>query len=137
MNEPRQKIMLTLGEGGCYLLSMVHIAEDLAGHRIDAVKAYLDLVRVGILREDGYIKDASAAMEALAGGQWWVRKEGPDYTPGNGEFEILRFERPTPKMIYSHFVLGNGQGQVKYDPLGSSQTVAGGELVSKRILKMG
>ena len=137
MNEPRQKIMLALGEGGCYLLSMVHIAEDLSGHRIDAVKAYLDLVRVGILREDGYVKDASAAMEALAGGSWWVRKEGPDYTPQNGEFEILRFERPTPKMIYSHFVLGNGQGQVKYDPLGNSQTVAGGELVSKRILKMG
>jgi hypothetical protein len=137
MNEPRQKIMLSLGEGGCYVLSMVHVAEDLGGHRIDAVKAYLDLVRVGILREDGYVNDASAVMEALAGGQWGVRKEGPDYTPKSGEFEILRFERPTPKVIYSHFVLGDGQGRVRYDPLGGSQTMALGSVVSKRILKMG
>ena len=136
MSEARQRIMLSLGEGGCYVLSMVHIAEDLTGHRIDAVKAYLDLVRVGILREDGYVNDASAVMEALAGGQWSVRKEGPDYAPKNGEFEVLRFERPTPKVIYSHFVLGDGRGGVKYDPLGNSQTVAGGELMSKRILKM-
>lgn len=136
MSEARQKIMLTLGEGGCYVLVMVHVAEDLSGHRIDAVKAYLDLVRVGILREDGYVNDPSAVMEVLAGGQWSVRKEGANYSPGNREFEILRFERPTPAMIYSHFVLGDGQGRVKYDPLGNSQTVAGGELVSKRILKM-
>jgi hypothetical protein len=39
-------------------------------------------------------------------------------------------------MIYSHFVLGNGEGGVAYDPLGDSKTVALGALQSKRILKL-
>jgi hypothetical protein len=39
-------------------------------------------------------------------------------------------------MIYSHFVLGDGTGRVKYDPLGSSKTVAEGRLISKRILHL-
>jgi hypothetical protein len=136
-NEPRQKIMLDLGEGGCYILSMIHLAEDLhGGRRIDAVEKFLDLVQAGIVQENGFINEPTLVMKVLYGGRWAYRKEGPDYEPSSIEFEILRFERPTPKMIYSHFVLGDGTGRVKYDPLGSSKTVAEGRLISKRILHL-
>lgn len=137
MLEPRQKIMLALGEGGCYFLCLVRIAEDLhSGHRIDAVQMFLEAVHAGIVRDDCYVVDPAELMRMLYGGRWAWRKEGPDYLPTDGEFEILRFERATPGYIFSHFVVGDGTGRVGYDPLGESKTVAGGNLVSKRILKL-
>jgi len=136
MNEPRQKIMLTLGEGGCYFLSMVRLAEDLLGKRIDAVLEFQKCVAMNLCREDCYIYDPAAIMHQLYGGDWRARKEDADYEPIDGEFEILRFERSTPARIYSHFVLGSNKGEVEYDPLGNSNTVAHGQLVSKRILRL-
>jgi len=136
MLEPRQKIMLALGEGGCYFLSLVRLAEILGNKRIDAVVAYLEAIAAKNLQEDCYVLKPEAIMQALYGGRWYFHKEEPGYKCKPGEFEILRYERPTPKRVYSHFVLGNCGGGVEYDPLGESNTVAGGYLVSKRILQM-
>jgi hypothetical protein len=135
--EARQKILLTLGESGCYLLCMVKIAEDLqGGRRIDAVEKYLECVHQGYCREDCFILNPTAIMHYLYGGWWQWKKEEANYKPHGGEFEILRYEWPTPSKIWSHFVLGDGQGGVAYDPLGHSNTVANGDVVSKRILKL-
>lgn len=134
--EPRQKILLTLGEGACYLLSLIRLAEDLLGKYIDVVPVFRDCITMGFVREDCYILDPAAIMHLLYGGKWTWWKEDADYEPKDGEFEILRFERSTPARIYSHFVLGDGQSGVGYDPLGDSQTVAHGELQSKRILRL-
>ena len=136
MLEPRQKIMLTLGKAGCYFLSMVHIAEScLSNRRIDAIEKFLDCVQKGYCREDCFVENPAGVMNVLYGGRWEYHKEGPDYQPVNGEFEILRFERATPEMVYSHFVYRDRAGCI-YDPLGDSKTVAGGRLISKRILKL-
>jgi hypothetical protein len=134
--EPRQKIMLHLGESGCYLLCLVKIAEELRTKRIDAVATYLDCVKYNLCRDDCYILDPAAIMHLLYGGRWSFKKEGENYKPHGGEFEILRYEWATPARIWSHFVLGNGERGVAYDPLGYSNTVARGEVVSKRILKL-
>lgn len=137
MNESRQKILLTLGEGGCYFLCLIRLAESLhSERRIDVVPVYLQAIASKQLQEDCTVLDPAAIMQTLYGGHWYYHKEGPTYKPGSAEFEILRYERPTPKMIYSHFVLGNGAGGVEYDPLGESHTVADGYLVSKRILRL-
>jgi hypothetical protein len=72
----------------------------------------------------------------LYGGRWYFHKEQPSYECKGGEFEILRYERPTPGKVWSHFVLGNCGDGVEYDPLGESKTVAEGYVVSKRILQL-
>jgi len=137
MIEPRQKIMLDLGEGGCYWLCFIRITESLfSNRRIDAVEKFLEAIKLGLCKEDGFINDPEGIMEFLYGGNWEYHKEDADYRLKPGEFEILRYENPTPKMIYSHFVLGNGNGGIEYDPLGKSNTVTNGKLVSKRILKL-
>lgn len=129
--------MLFLGEGGCYFLCLVRLAEDLrGGARIDAAAAYLDAVRNKTLQEDCVVLDAAAVMRQLYDARWYYHKEGLSYRCQPGEFEVLRFERPTPGKIYSHFVLGDGAGGVAYDPLGESRTVAEGYPVSKRILRL-
>ena len=137
MYEPRQKILLNLGEGGCYLLCLIRLAESLLGDRyLDAVPTYQQAIDQKNLQPDCTVLDPAAIMQTLYGGRWYYHKEGPTYECGPAEFEILRYEHPTPKQIYSHFVLGDRKGNVKYDPLGESHTVADGYLVSKRILRL-
>jgi hypothetical protein len=137
MNEPRQEIMLALGEGGCYFLSLVHIGESLHGdRRIDAVEKFLEAQKLNLCRPDCYILDPAGIMKLLYDAHWYYHKEDAGYHPLACEFEILRYEHPTPKVIYSHFVVGDGKDGVAYDPLGESETVAQGTLQSKRILRL-
>jgi hypothetical protein len=137
MIEPRQKIMLALGEGGCYFLCLIRLAESLhSDYRIDAVPTYLQAIKDKNLQEDCTVLNPAGIMQTLYGGRWYYHKEGISYKCGPGEFEILRYERPTPAKVFSHFVLGNCNGGIEYDPLGESHTVANGYLVSKRILQL-
>jgi hypothetical protein len=134
--EPRQKLMLTLGDGGCYFLSIVHIAEDLLQRRLDAVVLFIEAIDRKYCRENCYILKPDALISMIYDDrEWLVRKEGPFYLCENNEFEVLRFEWPTPAKIYSHFVVGDGKGHIHWDPLGDSNTVRNGELVSKRIFR--
>jgi hypothetical protein len=59
------------------------------------------------------------------------RHDPPDYVCGGNEFEILKFVNGS----MGHFVCGDGNGNVTYDPWGESATVAFGKLQSKRIFK--
>lgn len=135
MNEPRQALLCRLCEGGCYLLCLVWLAERETGLRIDAVEQYVEAMRRGWCREDCYLEEPARIFSAMTGWLWAVHKEGPGYVPETGELEVVRYERPTPGRIWTHFVVGDGAGGVAYDPLGGSRTVAEGQLVSKRILR--
>lgn len=59
--------------------------------------------------------------------------EPPGYVCGPREYEVLRWERGKD---WGHFVVGDGSGHVAYDPMGLSETVAQGRLVSKRIFRL-
>jgi hypothetical protein len=60
-----------------------------------------------------------------------VRKtDDVNYRPAANEYIVERWERPTPKMIYSHFKL------LDWDSLHNSQTVKYGKLVSLRVFRL-
>jgi hypothetical protein len=129
-----QAIAKTIGEKGCYYFSLLH----LVGAEDKALEVYPPAVAFGkeqIMKPDCYINDPASLLTLVAGGSWSVRHETADYMPVEGEMEILRFERVTTGATLSHFVVGDGKGKVAYDPLGNSQTVRLGKLVSKRIVK--
>ena len=128
-----QTICKALGSTGCYFLSLLH----LAGRDAEAVGLYRSALRAGEIDEDCFVKNPSAVMSLAAGGAWSVRHEGPTYIPKSDEYEILRFEQKAAMKTFAHFVVGDGRGQVAYDPLDRSQTVLEGQLVSKRIIKRG
>jgi hypothetical protein len=61
------------------------------------------------------------------------RWENKDYTPKEGEEELLELKRTG--MQGSHFVCGNGSGGIEFDPIeGGSQAARLGWVESKRIL---
>jgi len=74
-------------------------------------------------------------LSLVAGGKWAVSHQAAQYITRSDELEILRFERKAAMKTYAHFVVGDGRGQVAYDPLDNAQTVAAGTLASKRIIK--
>ena len=57
------------------------------------------------------------------------RMEAPDYQCQPGEQELLEWQRPG----WTHWVTGDGKGNVAYDPEGYSVTVREGSLVAKKI----
>ena len=126
-----QTIAKTLGESGCYFLSLLHIA----GRDNDAIGLYRQAVAVGAMQEDCFVESPSKLLSLAAGGAWSVRHEAAGYVLAPDEIEILRFERKATTRTYAHFVVGDGRGHCAWDPLDKSQTVAGGVLASKRIIK--
>ena len=126
-----QTIARKLGEAGCYFLSLLHLAQ----RDNDAIGLYKQAVAVGVMDEECYIQDPARLLSLIAGGTWRVVHQAAQYLTKSDELEILRFERKAAMKTYAHFVVGDGRGQVAYDPLDNAQTVASGELVSKRIIK--
>ena len=131
----RQKQFETIGKTGCYFLSIVHIAEKYIGKYIDAFDAYISAIKSKVMKEDCYVLDPGALMRMLTGVAWSVTKEASDYATVKGEQEILYFERNDTMTTIGHFVVGDGQGIVSYDPYGDSFTVKKGKLHSKRIFR--
>lgn len=128
-NESRQKTMKTLGEYGCYFLSLVHLAENISRKRIDAVEAYLNALERKWMDGEATMLNPVAVLGSMTGLTFSVRKESAEYRVKDDEYEVLLFTNGT----YNHFVLGDGTGGVAYDPLGDSRTVATGKCIGKRI----
>ena len=131
--EPRQKVMETLGKTGCYFLSIVHLAENVTKERIDAIEAFLIALSGGNVLQDCFVVRPNVILGDLTGVRWGMRKEPASYMTGGMEHEILRFERQDVGVLMGHFVMGDGNGGVAYDPYGNSRTVREGKLVSKRV----
>jgi hypothetical protein len=105
------------------------MAEDITGSRIDAVAVFLEAVQRQYMGTDCYLVRPERILESMTGTKWTASKESKDYRPAAGEREVLRYERQTVGNLVGHFVLPY------YDPLGKSETVASGQLVSKRIFR--
>jgi len=126
-----QTIAKAIGESGCYFLSLLH----LAGEEGAAIELYEAAVSRKIMGADCFIQDPAALLALAAGGKWSVTHQPAEYQPKSDEMEILRLERKATTQTFAHFVVGDRHGAVLYDPLDSSQTVASGKLVSKRIVR--
>jgi hypothetical protein len=132
-----QLIAESIGRDGCYFLSILRAAEIIVENDIDAIRTYPDMIGLGYMREDCYLLRPEAILSELTGKPWLVRKTTPGDMPGLGEIEILRFERIVGRATLAHFVLGDGQGRIAWDPYGDSAAVREGKLASKRIFSQG
>lgn len=147
-DKPRQRIFRDIGEGACYFLSIVRAAEKFTGQYIDAFIQFIDanarMVIVGKssvpeVLPDCFVSAPDELMSHLTGAKWTVEKVDAGYRCQLGDVEILRYEWVEKKtgitVTHGHFVLGDGNGNIAYDPFGESMTVRFGNVVSKRIFR--
>lgn len=114
-----QEICKTIGESGCYFLTLLHFAkiED------EAVKYYKQFVKNKWLDEDCFVRQPTEIMKCLFGGEWRVVKSDKD--DSNADFTVLLYYNP--KTGYRHFTAKD------YDPLGDSNTRKNGYIESYRL----
>lgn len=135
---PKQKIMKILGEYGCYFLSIIYLAEEISQTHVDIIEEFIRARTVNSIDDSATVLNPEEILTYLTEKKCSVRKENKDYCTKDNEYEILVF-----KDKYTHFVVGNnkplidsGYKNVKYDPLGNSNTVKNGYVESKRIFKI-
>lgn len=138
-----QRAASAIGKTGCYFLSICYLSGD---RDINPLDAYAKALGEGILAEDCTVLDAGKLLSRLSGMRWTCLKAGAghelslDYQLKAGEREILRYERPplpgdTASTDRAHFVVGDGQCRIAWDPYGDSLTVKNGHLASRRIFR--
>ena len=130
-----QQIASIFGESGCYFDSIITAGEEIAKKTIDRLRFYGRARNQGWMLANCYLESPDEILQDITDCPWTVRKESAAYKTKPGEIEILRFEwNNRPGSTLSHFVLGDGNGEVKYDPMGDqSPVVKYGVLASKRV----
>ncbi len=131
-----------INDFGCYFTSCLYHAERKTGTTFDVdrvLEIYQKAKAHGIVGDQCYVERPVSLM-ALAGAIFdSVDKAGVGVNPDAKGAELLHFHRDadTPKgmgnAMHDHFVAGDGQGNVAFDPLGDSNTVKYGFLQNKRI----
>ena len=133
-------------DGGCYLFSLLWFAVQLGHVSIDAPticeEIFPKATKRGYIGKDDYplwMIHPDGIMSMLGMDVEYRGHKPSDYICKSGEFEILKFHHRLNN--WDHFVAGNGNGVVTYDPWGAvdpydySLTVSEGVLHSKRIFK--
>lgn len=133
MTKGMQKTALEIGNYGCYFLSMLEAAEKITQKPRAVLPTFLDMKKRGYIGKDCYILSPDKIFSELTGKTYKVRHEAKEYKSKEGEVEILRFKWSNGGKVLTHFVFGDGNGGVAYDPLDGANTVKYGVLESKRI----
>ncbi len=131
----RQQVCSKIGKSGCYLLSLIFIAEKITGKEIDVLKTYEKSLSEKWLDDDCYMENPAAMMSYLTGKKIDIRHDVVGYTLKSNEYEITRYELKETGITYGHFVVTNN-GELVHDPYGDSRTRLKGNAVSKRIIKI-
>jgi len=129
---------------GCYYMCILFIVNRHTRKGFDR-KVINDLydffIGLDWMEKDCYVKHPVEIFNYLGFPVSSIRVEGRDYICDDDEIEILRFERSYERagvvITYGHFVCGNGNGCVTFDPSGISNAVRLGYLESKRIFSIG
>lgn len=139
-----QKLAEELGEWGCYFFSLCWLAEDTQGLQLNYLSEYADAKSKGMFDEQCNVTDGGRLFTFLCHTpiSYTVVKAGEghplplDYKLLPGEREILRYEYiDSTGKTWAHFVVGDGNQKCLFDPLGDSNSVAKGKVVSRRIIR--
>lgn len=119
---------------GCYFMSLLFLANKWNGTLLGATeieRIYRYAVKLFWMRENCYIENPRAILGYCGLDTEFLGKRGPHYLCGERDIEVLQYRRGAQ----IHFVAGDGQGNVAYDPWGVSRSVTEGQLDSKRIFR--
>lgn len=129
MKEAIQKKCYEIGKSGCYFLSILRQAEIITGRTYNPIEEYEKSLEKNYIGEDCFVKQPAKILSDLTGMNFTVSKQNKNYALEKNEYEVLYFVNDAT----GHFVLGDGKGNVLFDPYGKSKTVKEGAIESKRV----
>lgn len=135
-----QTLCKGIGDGGCYFLALVQVAEKYKKTTFDVLAIAELAIKEGIMTFDYkkplddtafYVKDPALLLEKMTGQKWQVvREDRPNQPVMPREYVIDRYKRVHGSNTYYHFVF-NGQ-----DTLATSPTRELGEKSGTRVCKV-
>jgi hypothetical protein len=127
VNEPRQKIFRTMGEGACYALSIIRIAEKIRSGYIDPLRSWLAVAGLtvvvdGVTRpmidpNDCTVWGAGEFLSLLTGEHWLRAYEPAGYILRPGEYCSEKWHLDYTGGSANHFIEATDPND-KWDPLG-------------------
>ena len=130
-----QGLLFEIQKWGCYFLSIAYFCEKDNGEPFtvdDLNKAFKDLLKVKAVDIECTVLNPDAIIARLNGkGKKFKGKADAKYICAGNEFEIQEWYNIATN--YTHFVAGDGKGDVLWDSYGHSRTVREGKLTGKRI----
>jgi hypothetical protein len=138
------KLGSVINHFGCYMCSQLYLVEKYSKIPMTvegvmtiyntAIKTVFDpKTKKMVIGDECFVNDAQSLLK-LAGGKNLkaLGTKPASYIPTKDEVEILCMYNP--KTDFTHFVVGNGQSKVEFDPIGGgSRTAREGYVKSKRI----
>lgn len=122
-----QRIFQRIGDFGCYFLSLLYIGAHQCGRDIselNILNLYEKALSRGAIRDDLYVIDPIVVIN-LAGGSICYAKHSQSPV---GMYNVGVYKNGS----HEHFVVVDKESHVVFDPLGDSETVAHGRIVSYR-----
>jgi hypothetical protein len=134
INEGAQDFIRTVGEEGCYALTLCKIAEVEGYLNIPVyktLKAIVKGVSEGCIKEDMTVLDGAMFLRHITGESWTKEYKDAGYKPVKGDYLIAEwFNKRTGK---THFTL---EYPVKWNSLKDSVTVREGVIRSYRLYRV-
>lgn len=126
-----------MAEWGCYFCSILAMDEEASGTTYtaqDVLKLWSQNCQEGDIDYEATILNPNGFLRDLRGGMTFLGRYPPGYRPSSDERQILLYHNAKTGM--NHFVLGDGNGNCKWDPYPNSRTVREGSVVSQRIYRV-
>lgn len=118
---------------GCYFISIYNLVEKITGVKQQdhwIVYKLVEALGKGYVDQQTTVLNPGALAEIFGKKLAFLGKQPADYVTKKDEHEILMFEKPG----HVHFVLGDGKGNVLFDPL-TNHDMKPYVLKSKRIFR--
>jgi len=134
-----QTLCIGVGDGACYALSLLKVAEMYLGCELDVLKCVNDAITNKVIKfnwgtptdnEAMYVNNPAEFLKTLTGRKWTVRKEGAAYNRKDKEYVINSWGKSDAEGAPRHFTFA-GDDTLYISPLRTN-----GKLISVRVCKL-
>lgn len=129
-----RRLNIKIQKYGCYFMSMLFLANMFKGIELSIEKIeqiYNECISKNFMNINCYISNPDKILTYLGlSCEYNNRHDSAFYKCNRNEIEILCIKYPT----YKHFVVGDGNGNILYNPMGL--TAPNGYIESKRVFKL-
>jgi hypothetical protein len=121
-DEPRQAIMAELGKEGCYIHTLVYIAQQFLKKRIDTIPLFIAAQQSNAIKADCTVMNSAEVLRLLTGLEWWrsILKPSDPLPVGTIALALLYSRWASPNTKLTHFVAADLDFLVTFDPMGTS-----------------
>jgi len=133
-----QTLCIGVGDGACYALSLIKVAEMYLGCELDVLKCVNDAIEKKIIKFNWvsptdnvamYVNDPAEFLKTLTGRKWTVRREDAAYNKKAKEYVINSWGKSDKGSEPRHFTFGD-------DTLYISPLRTNGRIISVRVCKL-